>query len=255
METNSTDKNPIQVADRIFQVLEILARDGQCGLTNLSNELQLNKTTVHRVLNSLIHMGYAKQDQGTAKYSLTCKIWEIANQLLNHIDIVDIARPHLKELMRKTEETVHLVQRDGANAVYIDKVESNMNAVRLVSKVGKSIPLYCSGVGKALLADMTDEKIQSIWAQSDLNPFTKHTILNFEQFMNQIRQIRKTGYAVDDEENEQGVRCVAVSIYDYNGSSKYALSISAPISRMCDARIRELAIDLMGAKQKIISEW
>lgn len=255
METKTIDKNPIQVADRIFQVIEILARDGQCGLMDLSNELELNKTTVHRVLNSLIYMGYARQDAATSKYSLTFKIWDIANQVLTQIDIVEIARPHLKDLMRRTGETTHLVQIDGTNAVYIDKVEAYGNSVRLVSKVGKSIPLYCSGVGKALLADMPDEKICSLWELSDLRQYTEHTILDFRQFMEDIRQIREKGYAMDDEENELGVRCVAVSIHDYKGSPKYALSISAPASRMADERVQELAKDLLMTKQRILAEW
>ena len=170
------EKNPIQVADRLFRTLEVLAEAGPTGLMELSSALSLNKSTVHRILNSLICMGYVKQNPETSKYSLTFKIWDLANQLLTQNDIADIARPHLKELVAKCGETVHLVQIDGLDAVYIDKVESQSNSVRMVSKVGKRIPLYCSGVGKALLAEMDPKDVKAIWDESEI--YKDHKDLN-----------------------------------------------------------------------------
>ena len=154
-------KNPIQVSERIFHVIEYLAQSGPTGLQELSLELELNKSTVHRILNSLICMDYVRQDSETLKYSLSFKFCKISNQILAQNNIIDIARPFIRELAEASGETVHLVQIDGIQAVYIDKVESARNVVRLVSMVGKSIPLYCSGVGKAMLADMPDSKILS----------------------------------------------------------------------------------------------
>lgn len=246
------DKNPIQVAGRIFHTIETLAANGPCGLLELSALLELNKSTVHRILNSLIYMGYVIQDSSTSKYSLSFRICELSNQILMKNDMVDIVRPFLKDLVAKTEETVHLVQLDGTKAVYIDKVESYSNSVRMVSKVGKSIPLYCSGVGKAILAELPDEKIAAVWNKSDIRSITPHTITSYEMFMEKIAQIRNQGYATDDEENELGVRCIAVSLPDYVGKVKYAVSISAPISRMSDERIRELAMILMETKRQIV---
>lgn len=245
------DKNPIQVAGRIFNIIEALAANGPCGLLELSGLLSLNKSTVHRILNSLIYMGYVIQDPSTAKYSLSFRICELSNQILMKNDVVDMVRPFLKELVAKTEETVHLVQLDGTRAVYIDKVESYSNSVRMVSKVGKSIPLYCSGVGKSILAEMPDEKIAAVWNKSDIRSITPHTITSYEMFMKKITEIRSQGYATDDEENELGVRCIAVALPDYIGKAKYAVSISAPISRMSNDRIEELAEILMETKRKI----
>ena len=250
-----TDKNPIQVADRIFAVIEELSFGGPMGLMDLSNALSLNKSTVHRILNSLIYMGYVKQDAATTKYSLSFKIWEIANQMLSQLDIVDIARPHLKDLVKQTGETVHLVQIDGINAIYIDKVESYNNSVRLVSKVGKSIPLYCSGVGKALLASMGESEVQRIWNASTIKPLTPDTITDYTQFLLKLEECRTRGYALDDEENELGVRCIAACIRDYKGKPKYAFSISAPAGRMTDERIAELAKSVLDTKSKLEAEW
>lgn len=246
------DKNPIQVAGRIFRTIETLAANGPCGLLELSGLLDLNKSTVHRILNSLIYMGYVIQDASTSKYSLSFRICELSNQILMKNDIVDIVRPFLKELVSKTEETVHLVQLDYTKAVYIDKVESYSNSVRMVSKVGKSIPLYCSGVGKAILADMPDEKIAAVWKESDIRSITPHTITSYEIFMKKIAEIRSQGFATDDEENELGVRCIAVALSSCVGKNRYAVSISAPISRMGDERIKELAGILLDAKERIV---
>lgn len=249
------DKNPIQVADRLFEAMEYLGEHGSSGLMELSEALKLNKSTAHRILNSLIYMGYAKQDPATAKYSLTFKVWDLANQLLTHIDIVDLARPHLKELVKQAGETVHLVQRDGIKAVYIDKVESYQNSVRLVSKVGKSIPLYCSGVGKALMAEMDLSEVTMIWEKSKIQKLTPHTITDFEQLLKVLDQVRETGYALDDEENEMGVRCIAACIHDYRGKPKYAFSISVPINRMTDQRIDKLSLAIKHTQQALEAEW
>ena len=193
-------KNPIQVSERIFNTIECLARNGTMGLQELSSELGLNKSTVHRILNSLIYMDYVRQDAETSKYSLSFKICSLSNQILAKNSMIDIARPFIKELSANSGETVHLVQIDGVNATYIDKVEASQNSVRMISMVGKSIPLYCSGVGKAMLADMPDAKIESVWKQSSIRQLTEHTITKYVDFMRLIEETRKTGYALDNEE-------------------------------------------------------
>lgn len=244
-------KNPIQVSERIFHTIECLAQNGAMGLQELSTALSLNKSTVHRILNSLICMDYVRQDPETTKYSLSFKICGLSNQILSQNNMIDIARPFIKELSANSGETVHLVQLDGIHATYIDKVEASQNSVRMISMVGKSIPLYCSGVGKAILADMPDSKIESIWKMSSIQQLTEHTVTRFVDFMNLIEETRRSGYALDNEENEIGVRCIAVSLKGYNGKSTYAISISAPKDRMSDARILELKEMILKTKQQI----
>ncbi len=247
-------KNPIQVSERIFHTIEYLAQSGPTGLQDLSNELGLNKSTVHRILNSLICMDYVRQDAETLKYSLSFKFCRISNQILAQNSLIDIARPYIKQLAELSGETVHLVQIDHIHAVYIDKVESPRNSVRLVSMVGKSIPLYCSGVGKAMLADMPDEKIRSVWEQSEIRKMTEYTITDPARFQEEIQKIRRNGYSLDNEENEPGVRCIAVSLRSFQGKPSYALSISAPKDRMSDSRILELKEMILDTKEKISRE-
>lgn len=245
------NKNPIQVADRLFLVMEQLAETGPVTLAELCSHLDLNKSTVHRLLSSLMYMEYVKQDSETGKYSLSFKLLGLSNKLLSHIDILDTVRPCLKKLSEETGETVHFVQLDGLEAVYIYKEESHQNSIRMVSKVGSRIPLYCSGVGKAIMADMPASQVQAIWSDSPIEKLTPHTIVDYTQFSAKIKEVRAKGYALDDEENELGVRCIAVSIPDYKGHPKYAFSISAPIARMSDERIEELAHIVLQVKEEI----
>lgn len=244
-------KNPIQVAGRLFQALELLADTGSIGLMDLSATLSLNKTTAHRVLNSLIYMGYAKQDPATGKYEPTFKIVDIANRIMSKVDIVQTVRPYLRKLMEASGETVHFVERDGTDAVYIDKVESFNNGMQMVSRIGSRIPLYCSGVGKAMLAQMDSWEAEEVWNASGVSPLTEHTITDYGKFQQELAQIQQRGYALDNEENQIGVRCIACSLKDPAGIPKYAFSISAPTSRMNDERIRELAFYVLEAGKEM----
>ena len=248
------DKNPIQVADRLFGALELLAENGDAGVMEVSTALGLNKSTAHRVLNSLIYMGYARQNEETGRYEPSLKVVDLANQVMKHVDIVQVVRPYLRKLMELTDETVHFVERDGTDAVYIDKVESYRNGIQMVSRIGSRIPLYCSGVGKAIAAELDEHEVEEIWNRSRILPLTPYTITDFEAFRRELSEIRERGYALDNEENENGVRCIAVRLKDYTGSVKYAFSISAPVSRMDNERIRQLAGYVLEIKDQVMEK-
>lgn len=246
-----TGKNPIQVAERLFQVIERLAENGPMGIMDLSAELGFHKSTTHRLVTSLQYMGYIRQDEESLKYALSLKFLEIGSKILEQTNMASLIHPSLKKLSEQTGETVHLVRREGTEAVYIDKVESTVSSIRMVSRVGSRIPLYCSGVGKALLAELPDPEIEDIWNSSEITSLTPYTVTSLSDLMDRIRGVREAGYAMDDEENEEGVRCIAVSIPDYHKEPVYALSISAPVSRMTDARIAELSTDVLTFKKDL----
>lgn len=248
------EKNPIQSAERIFKVLELLADKGEMGLLELSDALELNKSTVHRMLSSLIYMGYAKQNENTQKYSLSFKIVNMAGKLLERTNILPIARPYLEALSNLSGETVHLVQREGNHILYIDKVEATAGSIRMVSHVGMIHPMYCSGVGKAIMSTMNEETIAQIWNESIIEKKTEHTITDFGEFKQVLAHIRKQRYALDDEENELGVRCIAACIYDYHREVKYAFSISGPVSRMTPEYIEKLSKDVLRVQKELSEE-
>lgn len=247
-------KNPVQSAERIFQVLEMLADHGEMGLMELSTALGLHKSTVHRLLMSLIYMGYAKQNEKTQKYMLTYKLVNMSGKILDRMDIVEIAKPYLERLSNISGETVHLVRRDGSNILYIHKIEAKVGTIRMVSHVGMIHPMYCSGVGKAIMATLPEKEVKKIWDASVIERKTDKTIVRYEDMLITLEEVRKNGYALDDEENEEGVRCIAASLRGYGKSVKYAFSVSGPSSRMTKERVEELAVDIKKVQVELSRE-
>jgi DNA-binding IclR family transcriptional regulator len=246
-------KNPVQSAERIFGVLEALAETGPIGIMDLSTRLDLHKSTVHRLLLSLICMGYVKQDE-TGKYGLTFKIVELSEKVISRSDIVLIVHPLIAELANDCRETVHFVQRRGTEVFYLDKVapfNPQESAIRMASQIGLTRPMYCSAVGKAILAEMKDEEVEYIWNNSVIEKKTEHTITTWVELRKEVEEIRRKGYALDNEENELGVRCIAVCVRDLQGLPNNAFSISAPAVRMTDDRVKQLAVDILKTKEMI----
>lgn len=246
-------KNPIQSAERIFQILEYIVANGPCGVVEIGNALDLHKSTVHRMLLSLTSLGYVTQDERTGKYEMTFKMVRLSSQILSKMDIFSIAHPRLEWLANVCRETVHLVQRVGNDVVYIDKVEpiGLDSSIRMASHIGLLRPMYCSGVGKAILAELPLEEVRAIWEQSKPEKKTEYTITSLDRLEEELALIRKNGYAMDNEENEIGVRCIAAAVLDFQNKAKYAFSISAPVNRMTDERVAELAEHVLNMKKEL----
>lgn len=239
------DKNAsagVQSITRIFSLIEVLsAHPKGASLQAVSAESGLAKSTAHRLLASLISLGYAVQDSVTTHYRLTLKMFELSSGIVNDMDILSVARDHLDRLSRDADEAVHLVVQDGADTVYIYKADAGTGGMRMSSHVGLRIPMYCTGVGKAILATQSYTDAERVWKQSDIRALTPHTITDFDAFIEQLRRVRADGYAVDDEENELGIRCVALAVPGMRGRAEAAFSISGLAARMPRPRIEELA--------------
>lgn len=247
------NQNPIQVAERLFGALEYLVRNGQSSLTELTQALHLNKSTTHRILASLQCMDYVRQDPESGRYEATFKLVDLADRLMEQVDVAQMARPHLKNLAARVKETVHFVERDGSEVIYIDKVDPYDHSIRMTSHIGSRMPFYRSGVGKAMAANMSDPEIRTLWENCTIERRTAYTITNLDEFMDEIAEVRRKGYALDNEENEAGVRCIAAAL-SLDGGSRYAFSISVPISRMDNDRIRELSGIVLAVKAEMDAE-
>ncbi len=250
MEENTT----MRAAQRLFALLETLAQQGTMGVTELSTAAQLNKATVFRQLNTLAALGYVRQEEN-GKYRLTYKLLGIAGKLLEQSDMRSLVRPYLERLAAQTGETVHLVQREDDHIVYIDKVEPTVNSIRMVSRVGMAQPLYCTAVGKTLLAGHSQREVREVWNRSNVRPLTPHTLVRWEDFCAELETVRQQGYAMDNEENELGVRCIAVALPDFSGRCSHAVSISAPVSRMTEERLPQIVTQLLAFRSEFIKEW
>ena len=246
------ESSSVQSLDRAFDLLELLCRStGGMTITALSEQTGLHKSTVHRLLSSMATRGFVMQDWATSVYFPGMHLCELASFVTENLDIVGRARAPMEQLAHKTGETVHLVMRDENEIVYLHKVESMHSAIRMFSRIGMRRPLYCTGVGKAILATWPDDEVDAVWNTSEIRAYTEHTIVKYDAFHRELDRIRRQGYAYDDEENEIGVRCIAAAVPDYAGRAGYAISISAPLSRMSDERMRELCGPLCAARNQI----
>lgn len=254
MTEEKETKNPVQSAERIFQVMEMLADHGEMGLMELSTALNLHKSTVHRLLMSLIYMGYAKQDEVSQKYMLSYKVVNMASKVLERTDVLQIAKPFMERLSDLSGEAVHLVQREGNNILYIYKIEAKVGTIRMVSHVGMVHPMYCSGVGKAIMATLPEKEVRKIWNESTIEKKTDKTITDYAKMLEVLEEVKRNAYALDDEENENGVRCIAACLYGHQKEVKYAFSISGPTSRMTKERVKELAVDVRKVQEELSRE-
>lgn len=234
------EKNGVQSVERIFHIIEVLAlhRTG-CSLQQVAAECGLAKSTAHRLLASLIALGYVTQDTINTQYKLTLKMFEISSGIVNDMDIMSTAKPHLDRLAQRTAEAVHLVIRDGGDIVYIYKAESGPMGMR--SRMGMRNPMYCTGVGKAILATLPAPEVEAIWKNSQPEKMTSKTIVDWDTLQEQLKQVRIKGYAVDDEENELGIRCVGVAIPGPGGRADSAFSISGLVPHLEGDRLGQVA--------------
>lgn len=222
----------VQSVDRALLILERLKDyPNGLGVTDLSKDLGVSKSTIHRLLMSLSAKGYVKQDLSTDNYALGLKFIEFGEIVSNYLDVRKIAAPFLQELALKTGETVHLVVRENYEVVYIDKIESPAT-IRMFSRIGKRALMHCTGVGKAILAHLPDKIVNDILEQRPTIKFTENTITRKEKLLIELETIRKNGYSFDNEEHEEGVKCVAAPLIDHNGQVVAAISVAAPAMRM-----------------------
>lgn len=217
----------IQVISRAFAVIECLSEFPiGLGVTEIATRIQLNKSTVFRILNTLMELGYIEKNDQNDRYKLSLKFLQISSMMINQTELKVVAYPHLKRLASKTLQAAHLCVRKGDSAQYLDKVEAFNHSIQMYSAIGSSVPLYCSGVGKCLLAWLDASERDEIIDKLEFLPRCKNTILQRKELENQLELTIERGYAVDDEENEYGVRCAAAPIRDYTGKVIAAISVS-----------------------------
>ena len=246
------EKNAVQSVERTFMILETLSETPSgLPLMELSQKVGLHKSTVHRLLASLSSLGYVTRDPESGHYKLTLRFFELGSRIVNDMDLLTLARPHLDQLSQLTQEAVHLVVQDGTDIVYIYKVDTNNNTIRLSSRVGLRSPMYCTAVGKSILSTLPREEVEKIWQNTQVKAFTPNTIVELPALLEQLEQVRRDGYAMDNEENELGVRCIGAPLLGLGGKAIGAVSVSAPLSRMDDQRVAQLVVHLLETKEQI----
>ena len=227
--------NLIQTVERVSLILDRVGQHPQ-GMTirDLSIELKLPKGTIHRILSSLSYFGYIRQGRETKNYFLGFKLMELSSLLGNQLDLRKVAEPFLRDLAESTQEAVHMVVLDANEIVYIDKIETQKitGGLKMASMVGSRNPVHSCAVGKVLAAHLSEEELDRLIKEKGLPQRTTNTITNPAAFKEHLMIVRNQGYAIDDEENERGIRCLAAPIFGEKGRPVAAISVSGPAFRV-----------------------
>jgi IclR family KDG regulon transcriptional repressor len=253
MKPSSRRSYSIGSVQRCLQLLRLFAQ-APSGLTpaEVGKLSGLPTSTVYRFLFNLETAGFLTSGE-RGRYHIEATCFPSEQSALAHLEIRRLSLPYLKALNEHTRETVHLLVRQGLRAIYVEKLESPQ-LPSTISRIGVSVPLYCTAVGKILLAYLPPDERDQVLRQIEPKYRTAHTIRNAEELRKQVERVRRCGYSFDLEENEPQVRCVAAPIWDHSGNVNATLSVSGPAKRMHLIRLRELAPVIQEAGIRISRE-
>jgi DNA-binding IclR family transcriptional regulator len=231
----------VQSLERAFDLLEALAAGGEQGVTELAARTGLVPSTAHRLLATLTKRGYVTRSSLSGRYLLGYKVIEVASGLEHRLArLRAVARPHLERIQQATGETTNLVILDGDRVVYVDQIEGS-HSVRMFTVVGTAALAHTTASGKAIIAYEPPEAATSLYGDREsLERLTPRTLVSLETLQDDFAGIRRRGYAIDNEEHEEGVGCVAVPVFDHTGRPCAAISVSGPSSRIVHADTTEV---------------
>ncbi|CAN5556252.1 allantoin degradation transcriptional regulator AllR [soil metagenome] len=240
----------VQSLGRAFTILECIAdAGGVVSLSELAGSTGLPLPTIHRMVRTLVDLGYVRQE-ASRRYALGPRLIRLGEVTERRIPSWSV--PHMEPVVKELGESVNLATLDGDKIVYISNVMPSQNSMRMFTEVGRRVDAHATAVGKAILAREPEDEVRALLVRSRLAAHTEHTIDSEEEFMTELAQARVTGYAVDNEEQEIGVRCVAVAVPA--DGHRMAVSVSGPLSRMNDAAVSAAVLPLQRAAAAIAAE-
>lgn len=231
----------IQAIERAVAILNAFSVERpEFGVTELADELGLHKSTIHRFLVNLEHAGLVERSPRSGRYRLGLHILELSGLVMQQMSLWEEALPFLEGLVRDTGETGHLAVLDNGEAIYVERVETN-RALRIPSAVGRGYPAHATSLGKVLLAHLSRDEVEDIATQRGLVRHTPQTIVDVVALHDELALVRELGYAVDNEEYDEGLRCIGAPIMDHTGGVVAALGVGGPVTRVTPERVDELA--------------
>ena len=249
--SGSAQGGPVQSVDRAVTILEVIARTGLAGVTDIAAELGVHKSTASRIVSTLETRGLVEQDQHRGKYRLGLGILRLAGATTARLDIVQEARPIAKLLAERTGETINIaVLSDGA-ALYLDQVSSSAS-VQSHNWVGQRIPLHATSNGKVLLSGLSEDGIRTV-LESKLPPYTPHTVTSIPRLLTEIAEVVAAGHSIVIDELEVGLTAVSAPIRNSHGDVIASISASGPSFRFTDALVETARDLLMSAAADISS--
>lgn len=239
----------IQSVDRAFRILEYISANSSAGISEISRALDLNKSTTFGLVKTLETLGYVLKSESDDKYLISYKLYSLSKQSIDTLPIIDIVKSYLVELNNKYGETIHLVASTDNSVIYIDKIDSTQS-ISVSTKIGQELPLHSTGVGKAILSLRSNEQVKIYADTYGLETFTRNTITNKFDLIEEIENVKKNGYSIDNEEIQEGLYCIAIPLQ--TSTDDYALSISMPKFRINDDLKNKIIEDLLNIKEKIL---
>ena len=222
---------------KTLDIVDVVAQAGEIGIRDISAKTGFPPATIHRIASTLVKRRYFYQHPVTKRYALSLRFLELGTRVQEKVDLSAIARPHLQQLVNDTQESANLVIRDEDEVVYIDQVKSEKSMLKIFTRLGARAPLYNTGVGKMLLSQWGKADIDAYLDRTKRKPYTSNTLLKKDEIIKELKQNCHRGFSVDNEEMENGVRCVAALIFNHKGKATAAVSISGAAMRITPDRI------------------
>ncbi|HPA60802.1 MAG TPA: IclR family transcriptional regulator [Clostridia bacterium] len=240
----------IQSLQRAMAILEYIAVHQGAGVSELSREMSLNKSTVFSILKTFVALGYLFKNEMTGQYQITFRLHSLVGEDPKPGSFISYARPHLQKIAQKYDETVHFVTGDENTVVYIDKLEST-KPIRIHTVVGAEQPLHCTAVGKAILAWRDENEIIAYAKRTGLKSMTENSITDIATLLQEMKKIREQGFSIDDEENQPDLYCIGMPVFNDKGKALYAISLSMPKYRKDELVVDEVVNDLKQTAQEL----
>lgn len=232
----------VQSVERALLLIELLARETrELTLTEIASRMGWPKSTVYGLISTLRDYRYVDQSEETGCYRLGIRFFELGNQIAHSWDIRSVAKPFMQKLNNQLGDMIQLAAEDQGEVLYLEKIDST-HLIRIVSEIGRRLPMHCSGLGKSILAYLPTGRVKQIIRQHGMHSFTEHTITYLPALEKELDKIRRQGYAVDDQEVMEGLRCVAAPIFDSRGQVKYAVSVSGLCNQMSGERMERVIV-------------
>ncbi len=229
---------------RTLAIFELLAQARQgMSLLDLSRELRVAKSSVHCILVTLERCGYVRRNERTSRYTLALKLFSLANSALNGVELRERAAPFLRALVDRTGLAVHMAILEGSEAILVERVEP-AGVARLATWIGKRMDVHCTAVGKVLASNLSEEELAELVHQRPLIRHNDNTIVSLKKLKEDLQRVRARGYAIDDEEEEVGMRCIGAPILDAGGKTIAALSITGTTDQITMENLPELSAAL-----------
>ncbi|PND38837.1 DNA-binding transcriptional regulator KdgR [Paucibacter aquatile] len=255
MDDDSVDsggKQPESVAAvlKVFAILQALSERSETGISELSVRLAMPKATVYRFLQTMMTLGYVRQQADSERYGLSMKAFELGAKALQYPDLVDLAKHHMQMLADKTGETVHLGTLIDSEIIYVHKIDSR-HTLGMYSKIGRRAPLHCTAIGKVLMAWEHPERRDRILDSAEFKRFRDKTIVERGPYLAELERVRAQGYGEDREEFDDHIRCLGIPIFDRLNQPIAGMSISFPTFRYDEEKAPEIIAMLTAASRDI----